>query len=344
MRARDPLPLPVLAFAAVAALASATLTACVGDDDASPAAEAAGDPPERGPLAGVPDLVDRLQPSVVAVATDVGEGSGVIYHDDGVIVTNRHVVGEAATVDVRFADGARAEADVVAVDPVVDLAVVRTDRGDLPEAAFATRVPDVGELAIAIGNPFGFENTATAGIVSGTERSIPGGGSSLAGLIQTDAAISPGNSGGALVDAAGEVMGINVAYVPPQGGAVSIGFAIPAPLVVDVVDELLADGEAEHAFLGVTPVSLDRRVAEQYGIDADGGALVLEVQPGSPADTAGIRPGDVVVRLGEDDVSEVGDLLGALLASTPGDRVEVTVLRDGRERTVEVELGRTEAG
>jgi S1-C subfamily serine protease len=278
------------------------------------------------------------------VATDTGEGSGVVYDEDGVIVTNGHVVGESETVDVSLADGSRAEAEVVAVDPVVDLAVVRVDRNDLPDATFAERLPEVGDPAVAIGNPLGLENTVTAGIVSGLERSVPGGGAPLAGLLQTDAPISPGNSGGALVGPAGEVIGVNVAYIPPQGGAVSIGFAIPSPLVTDIADELLADGHAEHAFLGVTPVTLTSQLAERFGIDADGGVLVLEVQPGGPADAAGVRAGDVVTGIEGDEVRELGDLLGALRARDPGDDVQLTVLRDGDERTVEVELGQAAAG
>ena len=329
-------------------VATLGLVACSGDDDAD-SAVASDDGSRQGsdtganagdPWADIPDIVDDVVPSVVAIFTSDAEGSGVIYHDDGVIVTNAHVVGDAETVEVRFADGSQAEADVVARDPVVDLAVVRTDRNGLPAATFAEDEPQVGELAVALGSPLGFENTATAGIVSGLERSIPGGGQQLAGLIQTDAAISPGNSGGALVGPAGDIVGINVAYIPPQGGAVSIGFAIPSPLVVDVADQLLANGEVQHAALGITPVTLTPQLAERYGIEAQDGALVLEVQPGGPADTAGIQPGDVIVSFGGDDVHELGDLLTALRSSAPGDHVELGVLRDGKDETIEVELGK----
>jgi S1-C subfamily serine protease len=332
---------------AVAALLSATLVAaCAGDDDTAapePEEQSGADVSQVDGFAGIPDIVDEVEPSVVAVTTDVSEGSGVVYDDD-VIVTNAHVVGDADTVDVRFADGNTAQAQVVAADPVADLAVVRTERGSLPVATFSAGMPEVGDLAVAIGNPLGFENTATAGIVSGLERAIPGGGSSLAGLLQTDAPISPGNSGGALVGADSEVIGINVAYIPPQGGAVSIGFAIPAPLVVDVADELLADGTVDHAFLGIKPVTLTPELAERFGLDTSGGILVADVEPDGPADTAGLQPGDVIVQVNGEDVDEIGELLSVIRSSDPGDRISLTVRRDGQEETNDVELGTAESG
>lgn len=269
----------------------------------------------------------------------MGEGSGVIYDDDGAIVTNAHVVAAAQMVDVTFADGSRAEGDVVAADPAVDLAVIQTDRNDLEAAEFSRRTPAAGELAVAIGNPLGFENTVTAGIISGLERSVPGGGTALVGLLQTDAAISPGNSGGALVGASGDVVGINVAYIPPAGGAVAIGFAIPSAVVVDVADELLADGQVEHPFLGIVPRALTPQLAVQYGIGPEAGVIVIEVVPDSPAEDAGIRAGDVITGIDGEQVDEPGDLLAELRANDPGDRVELRLLRNGEEETVEVELG-----
>jgi serine protease DegQ len=294
---------------------------------------------QEADLSDIPDLVDEVQPSVVAVVTDGGEGSGVIYDDDGTIVTNNHVVEGAQAVEAVFADGSRADAEVVATDSVVDLAVIRTDRDDLQAAEFAERTPRVGELAVAIGNPLGFENTVTAGIISGLERSVPGGGSALAGLLQTDAAISPGNSGGALVGPSGEVVGINVAYIPPTGGAVAIGFAIPSVVAVDVADELLADGHVEHAYLGIQPRTLTSQLAAQYGIDAEAGVLVVGVAEGSPAAEAGILPGDVIVDIDGEPVDEPGDLVSELRTHDPGERVELTLIRNGDEQTVEVVLG-----
>ena len=330
-----------------AVILAAVAGACSDDTDGGDAAASdsgavepvAADEEGAAGFTGIPALVDEVQPSVVAVVTDVGEGSGVIYDDDGAIVTNAHVVAGAATVDVIFADGSRSDGEVVAADPSVDLAVIRTDRVDLEAAAFSDGTPRVGELAVAIGNPLGFENTVTAGIISGLERSVPGGGTALVGLLQTDAAISPGNSGGALVGASGEVIGVNVAYIPPSGGAVSIGFAIPSVVVVDVAEEILDDGQAEHAFLGITPAELTPQLAQQYGIDAESGVLVLEVVPESPADEAGISPSDVIVAVDDEAVAEPGDLLAELRTRDPGDTIELTVLRGGDEESVDVELG-----
>ena len=287
---------PGRALAAV--LLAVSVSACNGTDDPVTDTEqpdesdqAASDGESEPTIfTGIPALLDEVQPSVVAVVTDVGEGSGVIYDDDGSIVTNAHVVADAQAVSVTFADGSQADGQLVGIDPMVDLAVIRTTRDDLRAAGFSETTPVVGELAVAIGNPLGFENTVTAGIISGLERSIPGAGTALVGLIQTDAAISPGNSGGALVGPSGEVVGINVAYIPPAGGAVAIGFAIPSAVVVDVADELLADGDVEHAFLGITPVALTPQLAEQYGIDADAGVLVVEVVPGGPRTSPGSGP------------------------------------------------------
>ncbi|MFP5371033.1 MAG: S1C family serine protease, partial [Actinomycetes bacterium] len=197
-------------------------------------AEIGGD----GVFGRIPDLVQEVEPSIVSVRTNRGEGSGVVWSDDGIVVTNDHVIAGANRVEVVFADGRRTDAEVIATDPRTDLAVLRSGRKDVPKATFATGLPRVGELAVAVGNPLGFENTVTAGVISGLGRAIPGAAQrapALIDLIQTDAAISPGNSGGALVNARGEVVGINVAHIPPAAGAESLGFAIPSPTVIDVV-------------------------------------------------------------------------------------------------------------
>jgi S1-C subfamily serine protease len=252
------------------------------------------------------------------------------------------VVAGVDQVVVVYADGKRAAGEVLATDRLSDLAIVRTERTDAPPGTFATEIPPVGSLVIALGNPLGFENSATAGIISGAQRAIPGAASqapALVDLIQTDAAISPGNSGGALVDADMEVIGINVAYIPPSAGSVSIGFAIPAPTVTDVVTQLLEDGTAEHAYLGVLPAALTPEIVRQFDIPVSDGALIVEVPPGGPAAEAGIRPGDVVIAIGDSPVSTVEDLLGALRRQKPGDRVSVSIVRDGEESTVDVTLG-----
>jgi serine protease DegQ len=285
--------------------------------------------------------VERVEPAVVAVLTDAGQGSGVVWSADGVVVTNHHVVEGASGIELAFADGQRAAAEVVGSDPRTDLAVLRTRRSDLPPAVFADALPRVGELAIAIGNPLGFENTVTAGIISGLGRAIPGAAQeapALIDLIQTDAAISPGNSGGALVDGRGQVVGINVAYIPPTAGAESLGFAIPSPTVRDIVTELLEKGEVRHAFFGIQPAPLTPEIARRFGLSADRGVLVLRVIEGSPAFDVGLQPGDVLERVGGKELNAVEDFLALLRARDPGDELEVVYVRDGDERTVNVRL------
>ncbi|MGH9231326.1 MAG: S1C family serine protease [Acidimicrobiales bacterium] len=327
---------------AMLVVALSALVACqAGDDDDSDGAtrargataprvdERAGD---GGVFGRIPDVVREVEPSVVAILTDRGEGSGVIWDQDGTIVTNHHVVAQATDPEVAFADGKRSPADLVASDPITDLAVLSADRDGLPAAEPARTLPEVGELAIAIGNPLGFENTVTAGIVSGLHRSIPGSARTtpaLVDLIQTDAPISPGNSGGALVDADGRIIGINVAYIPPAARAVSIGFAIPAPTVRDVVGQLLDDGDVSHAFLGIRPAPLTPEIASRLGADVDAGVVVLDVVSGGPAEDAGMTPGDVITAIDDQQIDTVEDLLATLRDHAPGDEITVAVAREG---------------
>ncbi len=297
---------------------------------------------EGAGFAVIPDVVAEVAPSVVAVLTPSGEGSGVVWDVDGTILTNAHVVGGDQQVTVAFADGQRVPAVVIAVDTVVDLAVLQAERDGLPSVRFATAVPVVGELAIAVGNPLGFENTVTAGVISGLQRAIPGSGSqtqALVDLIQTDAAISPENSGGALVNGRGEVVGINVAYIPPLARAVSIGFAIPAPTVVDVVGEILEDGQASHPFIGIQPAAVTAPIAERFRLERSEGILVLDVTDGGPAQQAGIEPGDVIIGLDEADVATIEQFLTALRDVEPGQTVPLRVVRDGEVEEVPVVVG-----
>jgi serine protease DegQ len=293
----------------------------------------------------IPEVVVEVEPSVVAVAVEGqqgrGEGSGVIWDDEGLIVTNNHVIAGAENVEVVLASGERVEAEVEQADPLSDLAILRVDRDGLPAAEFAEGLPEVGELALAIGNPSGFEQSVTAGIVSGLHRAIPSGGQTpaLVDLIQTDAPISPGNSGGALVDADGDVIGINVAYLPPQtSGAVSIGFAIPAPTAVSIVRQLLDTGRVERAFLGIVPVQITPELADQFGLEVESGAGVESVEPGSAADEGGLRGGDVIVAFEGEDVATIEDLFARLRSFQPGDEVTLTVVRDGKRRELEITL------
>ena len=338
----------------LAVAAAAALTACSSGQAAAPGASTTTAPAAGASAAArsgaaaaapvdLPELVRRLEPSVVTVLVPGGgQGSGVVYREDGVIVTNEHVVGDARDVVIAFADGRRLPGRVVAADAVVDVAVVRVDRDDLPAPEYRTELPEVGELAVVIGSPLGFVGSVTSGIISGLGREIPGaaaaGQQSLVDLIQTDAPISPGNSGGALIDGQGRVVGLSEAYIPPAQGAVALGFAIPSATVVRVADELLEDGRAEHAFLGVQFGNLTPEIAEQLDVDREG-ALVLGVGQGGPAAAAGLQPGDVVVRIGDERVRIVEDVLGVLRRSSPGDRLQVTVLREGQEQQLEVVVG-----
>ncbi|VDR33624.1 Putative serine protease HhoB precursor [Arthrobacter agilis] len=289
----------------------------------------------------IPDIVEAVEPSVVTIFTDEGLGSGVIYAEDGLILTNEHVVRGNDNVEVAFADGQRVSGTVEATDTVSDLALVRADRSGLPAATFQEGLPRIGELAVVIGSPLGFENTATSGIISGLHREIPGSAAtnqSLVDLIQTDAPISPGNSGGAVVNGRGEIIGISEAYIPPAAGAVALGFAIPSPTAVQVAEELREDGRAEHAFMGLAPGAITPAIAEQLDLGDISGVVVLSVSPGGPADDAGIRPGDILTSIEGEQLSAPENLLTALRQRSPGESVSVDLRRGNDTRTVDVEL------
>jgi serine protease Do len=306
-----------------------------------PPATGAPDGPAAGGAPDTADVVARLAPSVVTVRTGEGGGSGVVYRPD-VVITNHHVVAGTAEVTIDYADGTSSPAQVLASDPTTDIAVVRTARGDLPVPEYRTELPRPGEPVLAIGSPLGFEGTVTAGIVSALNRHIPESAqqsAALVDLIQVDAAISPGNSGGALLDAQGRVIGINEAYLPPSTGAVSLGFAIPAATAVDIADQLLEDGDATHPVLGLRLGRLTPQISSGLGVATDEGALVLAVPPGGPSAAAGVQPGDVVVGLGDVEVASIEELLGALRDTEPGQQTSLTVLRAGERVQLPVTVG-----
>jgi serine protease Do len=323
---------------------------------ASPQASIPADEP-------VAKVASRVGPSVVQVNVRAvretplgiqrgeGLGSGVIYRRDGYIVTNNHVIEGATGVNVAFADGSIEDASIVGTDPNTEIAVINVNRNDLPAATFDDGdAPVVGQLAVAIGSPSGFESTVTSGVVSGVGREFPpeltGGGtaarSSLTDLIQTDAAISPGNSGGALADRDGEIIGINVAYLPPaETGAVNLGFAAPSDTAVSVADQLIEKGKITTPYLGVLTTDLSPEDAGRFDLPVDSGALVEQVVPGSPAREAGVRKGDIITALGDARIVGYGDLLGALRDHEPGDRVTLTIFRNAQEKKLAVTLGET---
>jgi S1-C subfamily serine protease len=319
------------------------------------------------------EIYEDVSPGVVQITSEVvsespfggaqrGEslGSGFVIDKQGHIVTNFHVVDGARQVYVNFSQDNRIEAEVVGADPSTDLALLKIDASE--RALTPLRLGDseavrVGDEVVAIGNPFGFSRTATAGIVSALQRQIeaPDRTFTIDKVIQTDAPINQGNSGGPLLNAAGEVIGVNTQiYTGGGSGNVGIGFAVPSNTVREVVDDLMEDGRADHAYLGVTMSDISEELAEQFNLPANG-ALIAEVVPNGPADDAGLRGGDndVIVNgetytIGGDVVTEAdgqaiesADELRAIIAEKePGDRLELQVQRDGETETVSVELGR----
>jgi S1-C subfamily serine protease len=274
-----------------------------------------------------------------------GEGSGVIYSADGMIITNNHVVSDEsgnvmANIEVTFPTGEILPATVVGRDPLTDLAVIKVQpTGKLPAAKFVAGAPEVGEYAVAIGSPLGYENSVTLGIVSGLGRSIEGVGIAYTNLIQTDAPISPGNSGGALANAKGEVIGINVAYLPPgQTGAVNIGFAIPSTTATSVADQIIATGKATHAYMGVGTQPVTPDLQQQYGLSRSSGLLIAEVAPNSPAAAAGLQQGDIIVKVNGEEIADSASLAALIRDMRPGDKVELVVDRNGAEQTITVTL------
>jgi len=307
----------------------------------------------------VEEVANEVGPSVVQINTEAiqttpfgpqeaqGLGSGVIYRQDGYVITNNHVVEGAESVNVAFADGSVETGEVVGTDPYTDLAVVKVDRQGLPTAEFADgRDLTLGQLAVAIGSPSGFQSTVTSGVISGLGREVPArltGGRqevALVDLIQTDAAISPGSSGGALADREGRVVGINVAYLPPgQTGAVGIGFAIPADTATQVADALIETGEVSRAYLGLSLTDLTPQIAERFDVSVESGVIVTGVDPNGPAAEAGLEPPAVITAIDGEEVASVGDLLAILRERRPGDTVELTVAGGGEAREVTIELG-----
>lgn len=326
---------------AVALASALVLTGCT----ATPSAPDTTAPAPAQGIASAADVVSRLAPSVVTVRAGRSVGSGVVFRPD-VVVTNQHVVAGTREVTLDYADGRSSAGTVLATDPVTDLAVIRTARTGLPVPEYRTESPRPGDPVLAIGSPLGFEGTVTSGIVSGLNRQIPGSasqGRALVDLLQVDAAISPGNSGGALLDWSGRVIGINEAYIPPSAGAVSIGFAIPASTAVDIAGQLLADGTATHPYLGLRLARLTPEIRRGLGVAAESGALVAEVVPGGPAAAAGVRRGDVVVAFGDRPVGSVEDLIGALREAAPQQATSIGVVREGNRVDLPVTVG-TEPG
>jgi len=284
-------------------------------------------------------VVRSVSPAVVTVSDGGGLGSGVIIDGaNGVILTNAHVVRRArgGTVEIRLKNAKRLTGRVLGADQTVDIAVVKVDATNLPSAPMADSDDlEVGQSAVAIGNPLGLEQTVTAGVVSAVNRKI--NADDVEGFIQTDAAINPGNSGGALIDSDGQVIGINTAVLRGNG-AEGLGFAVPINVARDVARQVLNTGRVRRSMMGVVPVSITPPVASQFRLPVREGVLLDSVAEGSPAERAGLRPGDILTRLDGETLTGSGDLLKALRAKRPGDQVTVTVRRGDRSLPVTVRL------
>ncbi|WP_344867106.1 S1C family serine protease, partial [Planomonospora alba] len=351
-----------LAAMAVGGGVAGAFAATAFDDDATLAASSAPVVSAAGGRTTVADVAAAVQPSVVSIevaaAGGSGEGSGVVLSTDGLILTNNHVVesaGRDGKVTVKFSDGRTASATIVGTDPATDLAVIRAEGvSGLTVAALgdSDRVK-VGDSVLAIGSPLGLSGSVSAGIVSALDRTVtvsgeqerqqlpPGWGgqspqqgaataTTIGGAIQTDAAINPGNSGGALVNAAGQVIGINTAIATNGGdGSIGVGFAIPINTARQVADQLIRSGKVVHAFLGVG-------LADATG-DTEG-ALVSQVTEGSPAAQAGLKQGDVITKINGTLVEDGNTVVGVVRSLKPGDKVTLVYLRDGRSQTVTATL------
>jgi serine protease Do len=266
-----------------------------------------------------------------------GVGSGVIVTKDGYILTNDHVVDGANEVKVTLNDGRILKAKVVGKDPKSDLAVIKIDAADQSAIAFADSSQcEVGDVVLAVGNPFAIGQSVTMGIISATGRASMG--LDYEDFIQTDAAINPGNSGGALVDAEGRLIGINTAIYSRSGGNQGVGFAIPTALAKGVMVSLIEHGKVTRGYLGVRPQDVTPLLAKEFNLKNDQGALVAEVEPNSPAEKAGLKSGDVIQEFNGHKVTDARHLRLEVAETTPGDRVPVEVLREGVTKNLEVKV------
>jgi len=270
-----------------------------------------------------------------------GLGSGFIISADGLILTNAHVVREAKEVTVKLSDRREYSAKVLGADPATDIAVLRIDAKDLPTVRLGDpNQLEVGDPVLAIGSPFGLEQTATQGIVSAKGRSLPG--DAVVPFIQTDAAVNPGNSGGPLFDGSGAVVGINAQIYSQSGGYQGLSFAIPINVALKVKDQIVATGHATHARLGVTVQDLNQSLAQSFGLSRLDGALVASVSPNSAAAAAGLKSGDVITQVNGETIVRSGALSSIIGMSAPGERVKLKVWRDRASRDIDVKLGSAE--
>jgi putative serine protease PepD len=302
----------------------ATTAPAVAVADPTPRVDGDADEP-------VAAVAEALGPSVVKIQTKEGLGSGVVYDASGLILTNAHVVGSERSVQVVFSDGTTVEGQVLGADEANDIAVVQVAAtGDLSVARLATEQARVGQLAVAVGSPFGLEQTVTSGVVSAVNRPVEGATKDVVGMLQTDAPINPGNSGGALANREAEVIGINSMIFSESGENNGIGFAIPIDRAKEIADALVQGGTVSRGYLGVSSTTPS---------DGAAGAELAQVEAGSPAAQAGLQVGDVIVAIDGTPIKAQGDLAVTVGTHEPGDTVSVEIVRNGSTSTVDVTLG-----
>jgi serine protease Do len=271
----------------------------------------------------------------------MGFGSGVIITPDGYIVTNNHVIKGAEEISVKLNDNREFDAHLIATDPSTDIALLKIDAQNLPFIPFGNSDDlKLGEWVLAVGNPYNLNSTVTAGIVSAKARNlnILNDNYKIESFLQTDAALNPGNSGGALVNAKGELVGINTAIMSPTGGYSGNSFAVPVTIVKKVIEDLKEFGKVQRAFLGITPVDVNAELAKQHNLSVTKGVYVSELKETGSAKEAGIKEGDVIVKLGDVVIENTSELQEQLSKFRPKDKVSVTVLRDGKEMPFNVML------
>ena len=284
------------------------------------------------------DGLNQMNPEQPNSPTEHGLGSGVIVASNGYILTNNHVVSEASEIQVVLNDGRQFTAKVIGTDPQTDVALIKIDAENLLALTLTdSSKVEIGDVVLAIGNPFGVGQTVTKGIVSAKDRTTSGDGDE--DFIQTDAAINPGNSGGALVDTEGRLVGINSAILTRSGGNQGIGFAVPSDLCRWVMDSLVRNGHVERGLLGVMIQDLTPDLAKAFKLDRTTGALVGDVSPGSPADRAGLKSGDVITQFNGQAIQNASQLKLRVAETAPGSKAPVIVSRNGEDKTFDVTLG-----
>jgi serine protease DegQ len=267
-------------------------------------------------------------------------GSGVIISPDGYILTNNHVIESADEIEIALADGRKVKGKLVGTDPETDLAVLKVSLNNLPSITLAKLDnTKVGDVVLAIGNPFGVGQTVTMGIVSALGRNHLGI-NTFENFIQTDAAINPGNSGGALIDTEGHLLGINTAIYSRSGGSLGIGFAIPVTTVKTVMESIIKNGQVVRGWIGVEPQDITPELAESFGLQKASGTIIAGVLRGGPADKAGIKPGDILLSVGDKPVSDTVSMLNLVAQLTPGEKIALTVMRKANKTELSVVVGK----